>query len=175
MGYYRFSGYLYPYKQPDGTYREGTTLDEVWGRYTFDRQFRLVVLDGIERVEVWFRSQLAYEFSGRDGAFGLADAKGLPRLSAGQYETFMVRCESAYRRSKEPFAKHFESAYGDTHELPPYWMLVNLMDFGMVLTLFRGRAGRRAQQDSGHARSQRQGGRILARGAQHCEELLCPP
>lgn len=138
VGYYRFSGYLYPYKRPDGTYREGTTLDEVWGRYTFDRQFRLVVLDAIERVEVWFRSQLAYELSGRDGAFGLADVKDLPRLSAGQYETFMVRCESAYRRSKEPFAKHFESAYGDTHELPPYWMLVNLMDFGMVLTLFRG-------------------------------------
>ena len=30
VGYHRFSGYLHPYKQSDGTFREGTTLDEVW-------------------------------------------------------------------------------------------------------------------------------------------------
>lgn len=138
VGYYRFSGYLYPYKQADGTYREGTTLDEVWGRYTFDRQFRLVVLDAVERIEVWFRSQLAHELSGEGGAFAFTDPKGLPRLSVDQHEAFMGRCRSAYKRSKEPFAKHFASVYGDSHELPPYWMIVNLMDFGMALTLFRG-------------------------------------
>lgn len=70
VGYHRFSGYLHPYKQSDGTFREGTTLDEVWGRYTFDRQFRPVMLNVTKRVEVWFRSQLAHELKGKDGAFG---------------------------------------------------------------------------------------------------------
>jgi len=30
----------------------GTTLEKVWRRYAFDRQLRLLVMDGIERVEI---------------------------------------------------------------------------------------------------------------------------
>lgn len=70
IGYYRLSGYWYILKrQPkvdkDGTqderFIEGTSFDQIWRLYIFDRRFRLVVLDAIERVEVYFRTQLAYE------------------------------------------------------------------------------------------------------------------
>ena len=56
------------------------------------------------------------------------------------YAKFMSKCHDVYARSKsgEPFAKHFAETYGDEHDLPPYWMLVNLMDFGMVVTLYKG-------------------------------------
>lgn len=32
VGYYRFSGHLYAYRQPDDTYRVGTTPDKAWDR-----------------------------------------------------------------------------------------------------------------------------------------------
>ena len=35
--------------------------------------------------------------------------------------------------SKDAHDKH-----GDKHDLPPYWMLVNVTDFGMVVTLYKG-------------------------------------
>lgn len=138
VGYYRLSGYWRIFKQPDDMFKEGTTFAKVWDLYTFDRQFRLVVLDAIERVEVYFRTQLAYELTRTTGAFGFSEKDNLPGLSANRYDWFVRKCREAFDRSREPFAIHFKEKYGNKHDLPPYWMLVNLMDFGMTLTLYKG-------------------------------------
>lgn len=138
VGYYRLSGYWHIYKEENDTFREGTCFSEVWTIYIFDRQFRLVVLDAIERVEVYFRTQLAHELAKKTGPFGFTDKKNLPRLSDGDYERLLNTCREKHTRSREPFIVHFREKYGDTHALPPYWMLVNTMDFGQTLTLYRG-------------------------------------
>ncbi len=147
VGYYRLSGYWYVFKrQPepgedggaDERFVEGTTFGDVWSLYTFDRQFRLVVLDAIERVEVYFRTQLAYELAGATGPFGFMDRRNLPRLEWRDYLDFMGRCTEELDRSREPFAVHFRERYGDGSDLPPYWILVNLMDFGTMLRLYNG-------------------------------------
>ena len=147
VGYYRLSGYWYIFKRKpeadgegckDERFVEGTTFDEIWKLYTFDRQFRLMVLDAIERVEIYFRTQLAYELAGETGGFGFFDRKNLPRLEWRDYLDFMRRCTEELDRSREPFAIHFKETYGDEHDLPPYWILVNLMDFGTMLRLYNG-------------------------------------
>ena len=147
IGYYRLSGYWYIFKRKpkddengkkDERFIEGTTFDQIWKLYTFDRQFRLVVLDAIERVEIYFRTQLAYELAGETGAFGFLDKNNLPRLEQDAYDEFIERCTEELERSREPFAIHFKEAYGDEHDLPPYWILVNLMDFGTMLRLYNG-------------------------------------
>ena len=60
VNYYRLSGYWYPFRNPDDTFKPGTTFEMVWQRYAFDRRLRLLVMDAIERLEVAIRSQLAY-------------------------------------------------------------------------------------------------------------------
>lgn len=45
--------------------------------------------------------------------------------------------EAALQRRNASVFEHFKGEYGDEHGLPPYWILVNIMDFGMMLTLFR--------------------------------------
>lgn len=142
VGYYRLSGYWHIYKKPDGSehFWEGTTFERVWGLYVFDRQLRLVVLDAVERVEVYVRTQLAYLLAQETGPFGFGDNANLPRMKPDEYEYFMEKCKSVYHRAEhgEPFARHFHEKYGDVHDLPPYWVLVNMMEFGMVVTLYRG-------------------------------------
>jgi abortive infection bacteriophage resistance protein len=147
VGYYRLSGYWYIFKrkpEPDDSGRkderfiEGTTFEQIWELYIFDRQFRLIVLDAIERVEVYFRTQLAYELASTTGSFGYFDRDNLPRLEWRKYLDFMSRCTEEFDRSREPFAIHFKKTYGDKHALPPYWILVNLMDFGTMLRLYKG-------------------------------------
>lgn len=55
VSYYRFSGYLYPFRSLDGDqFKGGTSLDTIWKRYCFDRRLRVLVLDAIERVETLF-------------------------------------------------------------------------------------------------------------------------
>lgn len=138
-GYYRLSGYWYIFKNRDaGRFVEGTSFERVWNLYVFDRQFRLIVLDAVERVEVYVRSQLANLLAEDSGPFGFLDNANLPRMNEKRYTDFISRCKRAYQRSREPFAIHFNKKYGDGHKLPPYWMLVNLMDFGMAVSLYKG-------------------------------------
>lgn len=138
VGYYRLSGYWFSFKNPDNSFNQGTNFRVVWDTYTFDRQLRLIVLDAIERVEVYLRTQLAYNLAKTTNPFGYMDRGSLPRLSETQYNRFIERCKEGQARSYEQFTEHFKEQYGDTHELPPYWMLVGTMDFGQTLTLYRG-------------------------------------
>lgn len=86
------------------------------------------------------RTQLAYLLAEQTGPFGFLDPDNLPHLSEERYEHFMDKCRGAYSRARasEPFAKHFHDKYRDKHDLPPYRVLVNVMDFGMVVTLYKG-------------------------------------
>lgn len=78
IGHYRLSGYWYIFKckpiavdegPKDERFVEGTTLEAIWLVYVFGRQLKLIVLDAIERVEVYFRMRLAYELVGYAHAF----------------------------------------------------------------------------------------------------------
>ncbi|MGH8020842.1 MAG: Abi family protein, partial [Opitutaceae bacterium] len=81
VNYYRLSGYLFPFRQPDETFRAGTTLDLVWRRCVFDRRLRLLLLDAVERIEVAVRTRAAHCFVTKHGCFGHLDACHLPKLS----------------------------------------------------------------------------------------------
>ncbi|MBM6816060.1 Abi family protein [Olsenella uli] len=68
-------------------------------------------LDAIERIEVYFRTQLAYELAGATGPFGFLDSKNLPRLTKEDYEEFLERCESEFERSSLlPFTSESSTA-----------------------------------------------------------------
>lgn len=147
VGYYRLSGYWYIFKRcnspetkdpNDKRFIEGTTFEKVWSLYTFDRQLRLIVLDAIERVEVYFRTQLAYELAKETGVFGYLDSSNLPHFKENGYDDFIEHCKNEYKRSREPFVLHFKKKYGDTEPMPPYWVMVNIMDFGTMLRLYKG-------------------------------------
>lgn len=86
VGYYRLTGYLYPFRQSEtyrddqgrekirvlSLYRSGTSIaaaDELIG---FDRQLRLHVLDGIERIEIALRTHVGHVL-GRSSAFAHLD------------------------------------------------------------------------------------------------------
>jgi abortive infection bacteriophage resistance protein len=138
VNYYRLSGYLYPFRNPDDTFHPGTTLDQVWRRYTFDRQLRLLVLDAIERVEVAVRTSLVYHHSHTYGAFGYMDGQTLPNLSKNEFTLLQGKLGHVVRQSKDNFVEHFQLQYGDKHSDLPLWMLAELMSFGMMFTFFRG-------------------------------------
>lgn len=137
VSYYRLSGYWYPFQQ-NNHFKEGTLFSTVWNRYVFDRQFRLIVLDAIERVEVFIRTQLAYELAEAHGAFGFLEKNNLLGLNDQNYDLFISKAKDAYKSSRENFIKHFKKKYGESHDLPPYWVLVEIIDFGQMYRLYQG-------------------------------------
>lgn len=138
VNYYRLSGYLYPFRQPDDTYKPGTTLDKVWRRYTFDRRLRVLVLDAIERVEICIRTELVCQLAQTQDPFAYANPASLPGLKPVEHARFLKGLTDEYGRSKEVFVDHFKKKYGSDHLLPPLWMVTELMSFGGLFTLYRG-------------------------------------
>lgn len=137
VSYYRLSAYWYPFQQPDGSLKPGTTLETIWRRYTFDRQLRLLVLDAIERVEIAVRTQIVNRNSLQYGPFGYLDRAKLPGLSVDAHRNLLQRVREEADRSREDFVRHFFAKYTSETDLP-LWMACELMTFGNLFTLFRG-------------------------------------
>nr|WP_255484408.1 Abi family protein [Granulicella sp. 5B5] len=155
IGYYRLSGYAYPFRQrelrrnPDGSetehihehFRPHTEFSTIMELYVFDKKLRLLFLDAIERIEVGLRVEVALTL-GTYGAFSYRDANTYNRYfsapdsdGATPHARFIEKLDDAFRRSREEFAEHFRSKYSSDL---PIWMSIELWDFGTLSTVLNG-------------------------------------
>jgi abortive infection bacteriophage resistance protein len=155
VGYYRLSPYWryfrIPPTSPGSQLREGTTIDDVWRLYTFDRELRLLVMDAIERIEIAVRSRLVHEHVRAQGhdPFSYAEGACVPtgaRDPRGHYSRLLDDAKGALAGAvREPDGphvtealRHFAKKYGDKHDYPPLWLAAEAFSFGDVVTLYRG-------------------------------------
>ncbi len=81
VGYFRLKGYWYPFLTPTPDrpakrvlpFREGTRFQDIWNRYVFDQELRVLVFDGIITIEIHLKSFLAHELSLSGGGIRLHD------------------------------------------------------------------------------------------------------
>lgn len=140
--YYRLAGYLRSFRVA-GTeeFESDTTLEKVWRLYVFDQHLRTLLLDAVEGVEVYIRTQLAYYFAHDYGVFAYNDPHHFPNLDQTSFTVWQRKLDDQMQRSqrsREEFVVHFFSRYGNEHARLPIWMVIELMDFGTTLTFFRG-------------------------------------
>lgn len=141
VNYYRLSGYWFPFRipdDPDDKFQSGTKLEQIWQRYTFDRQLRLLVMDAIERVEVSVKTKLSYNHSHTNGPLGYIQKHSVPNLNDSDYSKFLTRVLQETANSKEQFIVHFKVKYGDLHSFLPLWMAMEILSFGTMFTFFKG-------------------------------------
>jgi abortive infection bacteriophage resistance protein len=136
VGYYRLCAYWHPFRQPDESFRAGTTLDTVWERYTFDRQLRLTVMDAIERVEVAVRTDLITDLALRGGPFAHLDIRTFPGVLPDKHHRLLDELRDGALRSSEVFVEHFKQTYDEFPDLP-IWAAAEIMSFGTMFTLFK--------------------------------------
>jgi abortive infection bacteriophage resistance protein len=157
VGYYRLSGYLYPFrkqvhrpnnpsspKREDGFVPETKFLDAV-NLYIFDKKLRLLILDAIERIEVAIRVDIAYLLGAKntfaqtvpDLLHGNFTKKINPKTGKTKYQDWLFKEEQLVNRSKEDFVQHYKNKYG----LPlPIWVSIELWDFGLLSMFYHGMA-----------------------------------
>ena len=136
VNYYRLSAYWHLFKLSDNTFKPNTTIETIWYRYRFDRQLRLLLLDGIERVEVYIRTQLTNIFSLKYGPFSYSQKDLFPGFDSARFTTFLGKVDAQVSNSKERFVTHYNHTY-DNQSLP-LWMLAEIMTYGMMFSFFRG-------------------------------------
>ncbi len=130
LNYYRLAAYWLPFEEDHETHRfkPDTCFSDVLNLYIFDRELRILVLDGIERIEVSLRTRFAYHMSHEYGPhFHLS-----PELFANPlvYSRATLELEKSVQTSKETFIRHLRKTYSDL--LPPVWAVVELLTFSQL-------------------------------------------
>jgi len=155
LGYYRLSGYWYPFREIQYTTASGklsyqrldnfvarTQFQDAVHLYVYDKRLRLLAMDALERIEVAVRSDIAYLLGKRD-AFAYQNPEMFQTrftevgsgFTASRHQQWLSKFEASLSRSKEEFVKHYRSKYG----LPlPIWVAVETWDFGMFSILYSG-------------------------------------
>jgi len=135
ISYYRLSGYWYPVKNTDDSFREGASFDIALQLYEFDRHLRLLVMDAIERVEISLRSAITYTLSHSYGTF--AHTNSVNFRDRFKHDKWLSKVEKESRNSREDFVRHYHRTYQGFPTLP-IWMVTEVISLGALSRLFEG-------------------------------------
>lgn len=167
IGYYRLSGYWFPFRERSGIccpleprrgrkYKKGQTDRLLFDRfkagarfedavqlYIFDKKLRLLTMDALERIEVALRVDIAHTL-GRHNSFAYLD-------STHFFAGFSIELDKSTGLTKHHqwLSKHaglinrsneeFIKHNKEKYGLPlPIWVACEVWDFGSLSTLFGG-------------------------------------
>lgn len=135
LNYYRLSGYLYPMlKDPkeDHKFKAGSTFENAFKIYCFDRELKQLINGEIEKIEVSFRSKITYVLSHKYDAFWYT-YEGLFKDTSIHSKSLNATYKMA-KESTEDFARKFNKNYINTHL--PSWMALELVTFTHLSVLY---------------------------------------
>ncbi len=148
INYYRLRAYWLIYEEPGNAivhgFKKGTRFEQPLSLYIFDRKFRLLVLEAIERAEISFRTRFAYVLGNRYGSHAYLEA-GLFK-SAGIHAQCLASLREEFTRSRETFIEHYKERYREPH-LPPIWATCEIMSLGQLSMWFRNLKKRPDRQE----------------------------
>ena len=138
INYYRFTGYALQFrKEADKSdFIEGTSFDKVYQIYKFDEDLRHILRKYIEKIEVYYKTLIAYEFS---------MVKCVTPPHDQHYDENNFFNKRGYNDVMNSFKKE-ENYYRDSlivqhHKLKynskmPLWVIVELMSFSNASKLY---------------------------------------
>lgn len=159
VGYYRLTGYLYPFRESEqyvddegrtrirvlSNYLAGTTLRHAEDIIDYDRRLRLLVMDGVERIEVAARMRIGHVL-GRRSPFAYEDPDYFTEAfttestdardpGPSRHVRWLQRVNDRKASSDEKFVEHFREKYDDRM---PVWALTEILELGHLSVLYRG-------------------------------------
>jgi abortive infection bacteriophage resistance protein len=137
ISYYRLRAYTYPFQDnedPEHPFIRPISFEDIINLYLFDSQFRLLVLDAIEKIEISIRTQVIYHWAINYGSHWHLDS-ALFRDSQ-QFARDNTRLQQEVNRSTEIFIDHYKKKYKRPPE-PPCWMSLEVSSFGLLSQIFK--------------------------------------
>lgn len=150
IGYYRLSGYLYPFLEilkTNHIYKRGSTLNGALSLYEFDREFRLLVFNQIERIEIAVRSAITNILCAEtNDVFWISSPSYFANTE--KFNRTKALIDKELQTSREDFISHFKR--NPTHLLG-CWLKSYLWEHWheFMKTLPATSFGRRLQNTSG--------------------------
>ena len=131
--YYRLSPYRFPFTLPADRdqFVPGTTFEQLWELYVFDRKLRHLVIEACKAVEISLRARWAYQVGHSLGPLGYLENQHFS--SALVHARTLVKLHDEMERSREDFIQHHRATL--FMPWPPAWVIVEIASFGNVSNL----------------------------------------
>jgi abortive infection bacteriophage resistance protein len=131
VGYYRLLIYMRPFQQPvpPKTFNPGASFNNVLSLYEFDRELRLLCLDGIERIEVALRAAIVSQVAVHHGAHFYLDHRLFEKRDS------FIEFFQAAARARYLGIQHYRNNYDDP-PLAPIWTIMEALTYGQLSHLF---------------------------------------
>lgn len=140
VSYYRLSAYWYPARvfntsrERVDAFAPDTSFDDVVALYEADRKLRMLVHDGMERVEVALRTRLGEALCHPDPLAYTDRSKFRQSFDHAEWiRTARKRIERAGKNNEA--IKHYRDNYAGRY---PFWVLAEVLDFADISRLFEG-------------------------------------
>ena len=189
IGYYRLSGYWYPFRQRSGelvllspngrkpkrhhhtetiatdSFKSGATFENAVRLYVFDKRLRLLLLDALERIEIALRADLSHTL-GRHDRFAYQNPdyfhpKFSKQLNPKTSSTDHRTWLSKHKQLISRSKETFVLHNKDKYGLPlAIWVACEVWDFGALSKLYSGMQEK--DQDAVSTRYGIHNGRIFA-------------
>lgn len=128
INYYRLTAYFLPFRQPDGTYDQGTSFYVVYRLYEFDRKLRSILFSAVEEIEIYLRAKFSYFHAHKYGPLGYMDAENFSNKH--EPDKFLESFDREVKNnSRVLFVRHHIDKYGGQF---PIWVAVELFTMGMI-------------------------------------------
>jgi len=157
IGYYRLSGFWYPYRKikkdqagqyiidpntnipvREDSFQPDTNFDDIIDLYLFDKKLRQLMLDAIERIEIHIRSVIAHEMGYHDPLAYQDQLYINPKECStwtdkkgntrNIWNEWQVRQKSQLYRSREDCILWHKK----NSRSIPFWVVVEAWDFGLM-------------------------------------------
>jgi hypothetical protein len=147
IGYYRLSGYSYPYRAVQAetgllsdNFIEGTTIEKVVKLYRFDQELRAVTGLQLAKIEIVLRVMISHELGRVDPYIHLSPHKLGKKAwdkanarSTEQYAMWLEKYSIAVVLSNDDSVVHYKKKYD---AILPVWVAVHVLDWGSLRMLY---------------------------------------
>jgi abortive infection bacteriophage resistance protein len=135
ISYYRLKGYWWEMQDNVTVHHfvDGSYFEDAVDLYNFDRHFRLIVFNGIERLEIALRTKLIYHLSMQYGPEWFLNPDLFDKQK--EYASFVSKIYNDMGRSSEEFiVKHFQN---HPAEHPESWKALEVLTLGTLSKLYQ--------------------------------------
>lgn len=130
-GLHRFKGFAHVYRDlnhPGKPFIPGTRFEDVERLIDLDERLRLVVLAGMQIVEIGVRQRINQQMSESHGADWYVQSANFQPSAASFHESFLNDVGREVANSRENVFEHFRAK--NAGPFPPSWMMAELMTLG---------------------------------------------
>lgn len=135
ISYYRLKGYWWEMQtdKKKHVFEENSYFEDAIHLYNFDRNFRLIVFNAVERIEIALRTKMIYHLSLKYGPHWHLE----PNLFQNRYHfnLFLQKVEGELSTSSEEFIKKHLKNHPEIE--PESWKLLEILTLGTLSKLYQ--------------------------------------